>query len=282
MIQAYIDETGTDEQAKIVAMVGFVSSYKRWRKFDREWNEVLNPPDEINPPTKRRVFHATDCMGKDGHRAFADWSKEKRNLLVDSLIPIARRRTLFAFGSAFSVHDYKSIVPTWIKKKWTHPYYLCFFHLANLLDMNRAEFTFPKDEKIAFTIAHKPKFVGLMTSLYDEVKENTSIGSILGKMTPHGEPAEDIPIQSADLICYLVRTFWEKEHFAPGSAHRRTCTLMANLLARDPAIGSFRFLEPHFLGPEALKGFVRAYEETHQEAGDWEWNPNVPTGSKRG
>jgi hypothetical protein len=275
MIQAYIDETGTDDQAKIVAMVGFVSSYKRWRKLDREWEGVLNPADEISPPKKRRVFHATDCMGKEGRGDFAGWSKDERNLLVDKLIPIARQRTLFAFGSAFSVQDYNSIVPEWIRKKWVHPYYLCFFHLANLLVMSRREFTFPKDEKIAFTIAHKPKSVGLLTSLYDEIKDNTDIGSMLGKMTPYGKPAEDIPIQSADLICYLVRTFWEKENFVPGSAHRRTRALIANLLARDPSNSSFRFLEPHFLGPEALGGFVRAYEDTHQQAGDWKWNPQT-------
>ena len=266
MIEAYIDESGTHDQATIITMAGFLSSYKRWRKFDREWDAVLNPSDEPFPPAGRRVFHATDCLGKDGHHDFEGWSKEARDALVEKLIPIARSRTLFGFASAFSLKDYDKIVPEWIKVKWKHPYYLCMFHIANLLKVNRAKLSFPKHEKIAFVFAHKPKFVGLLAEPYNELKSTNAVGDILGKMTPYGKPKEDLPLQAADLLNYLIRTFWEKDYFNRGSASRRTRFLLNRIG------GAQESLEPHFISPEALRAFVKAYEETHLEVGDWSWN----------
>src|SRR5208282_3133364 len=133
MIEAYIDEAGTHDQAKIIVAAGFLSSYKRWRKFGREWDAVLNPTGQVISGQDRRVFHATDCLGTDGHGDFEGWSKTDRNRLADRLIPIAKKRSLFAFSSAFSVDEYKEIVPEWMQRKWKHPYYLCMFHMANLL-----------------------------------------------------------------------------------------------------------------------------------------------------
>jgi len=265
MIQAYVDEAGTHDQARIIVMAGFLSSYKRWRKFDRQWDAILNPLDEEPPPPERRVFHATDCLGRDGYGDFLGWSKERRDRLVERLIPIARERALFSFSSAFALGDYNAVVPEWIRLKWKHPYYLCMFHIANLLKVSRPRFSFPDGEKIAFVFAHKPKFVGLLAELYDELRNTEAVRDVLGNMTAYGSPGEDIPIQAADLLCYLTRTFWEKEHFEPGSAQRRTIDLLRQLLTPDN-------LEPHFLGRDALAEFARIYTETHQEVGEWSWN----------
>ncbi len=75
MIQAYLDDGGTDDHAKVVVMAGFASSFKRWRKFDREWDKILNPPDIFRE--EKLVFHATDCMNKNGYRQFAGWPKQR-------------------------------------------------------------------------------------------------------------------------------------------------------------------------------------------------------------
>jgi hypothetical protein len=115
MIQAYIDESGTHDQATIIVAAGFLSSFKRWRKFEKLWDAILNPDGG------KRVFHATDCLGKDGYGDFEGWPKDDRNQLVDKLIPVAREKTLFCFSSAFSLKDYEEIVPEGIKRKWKHP-----------------------------------------------------------------------------------------------------------------------------------------------------------------
>ena len=261
MIQAYIDESGTHDQAKIIVGAGFLSSYKRWRKFEKQWSSVLNPVGG-----DRLVFHATDCLGKDGYGDFAGQSKDDRNRLVDKLIPIARQKTLFCFSAAFARSDYEAVVPESMKRKWKHPYFLCMFHIANLIQVNRPKFPFPPSEKVAFVFARNPGFVGLLGDLYDQLKHTAAVGDILGKMTI-GTPEEDIPLQAADLICYLTRTFWEKEHFHEGSAHPRTHQLLRELVRRKEFT-----LEPHFLSRKALEEFVRIFKETQAEAGEWEWN----------
>ncbi len=253
VIQAYIDESGTHDQAKIIVMAGFLSSYKRWRKFDHQWDAILNPADEDPAPSERRVFHATDCLGANGYGHFLGWPKERRDRLVDRLIPVARARALFTFSAAFALEDYNAVVPERIRLAWKHPYYLCLFHIALVLKMNRPQFAFPAGERIAFVFAHKPKFVGLLSDLYDKLRQTKAVGDILGKMTPYGDPEEDLPIQAADLISYLTRTFWEKEHVEPGSAQRRTKELLSQILPFN--------LDFHFLTKSALAEFARLYGE---------------------
>jgi hypothetical protein len=265
MIQAYIDEGGTHDQAKVIAMSGFLSSYKRWGKFEKEWNDTLNPPEEPRPQ-KPLVFHATDCLGAEGYKDFKDWSKARRSKLVDKLVPIVKKRTLFSFSCAFSLQEYEEVVPEWIKKQMKHPYYVCMFTIANVLKINRPKFSF-SNEKIAFVFAHKPKFVGLLSDLYDNLKQSEALSDILGKMTI-GCPEEDIPLQAADLLCYVARTFHEKDYFKRGSAQLRTIELARNL-----GLGS-GYLHPDFLPRIGLEGFVQSYTEAHELVGDWDWKTN--------
>jgi hypothetical protein len=91
-----------------------------------------------------------------------------------------------------------------------------------------------------------------MTSLYDEVRGNTDIAKILGKMTPYGEPAEDIPIQSADLICYLVRRFGRKStSYQPTGERARLWPIY--WLAIRP-LARFVFSNRTFSAPKLSKG----------------------------
>lgn len=107
--------------------------------------------------------------------------------------------------------------------------------------------------------------MGLLTKLYNDSKYSGELfKGILGKMTPDGYPEEDIPIQAADLLCYIVRTFFEKDYFKRDSAHPRTIDLARQLAFEN-------YLMPDFLNREALQKFVEVYEETHREAGDWKW-----------
>src|SRR5580704_15205583 len=164
MIQAYLDESGTHAQAKIVVTAGFLASYKTWRNFERQWQKVLNPDGGD------RVFHATDCLGKDGYGDFEGWPKKQRDDLVNALIPIVRKHSRASFACAFSVQDYEEVVPQWIREKWKHPYYICMFTLLNAIYINRAKLPPIGREKIAFVFARNPGFVGLLTDLYDQLK----------------------------------------------------------------------------------------------------------------
>jgi hypothetical protein len=140
------------------------------------------------------------------------------------------------------------------------------FHILNAIYVNRANLPPLGREKLAFVFAHKPKSVGLLAQLYDNLKDTGELfREILGKMTTDGTPQDDVPIQAADLFCYLVRTFHEKDYFQRDSAHRRTIDLINRLTLKN-------HLLPDFLDREALQSFARIYQETHDEVGDWEWN----------
>jgi Protein of unknown function (DUF3800) len=259
MLQVYFDEGGTDDGAKIVVMAGFIASYRAWRKFERQWQKVLNPEGG------NLVFHATDCMSRDGYKDFKGWSKQRRNELVDALIPVVKRHVRASVCCAFSTRDYEEVVPEWFRRKWRHPYYICLFAILNTLYVNRERLPPLHREKIAFVFARKPKFVGLLTDMYDDLKyEGKLFPDIFGKMTADGDPKEDIPIQAADLFCYLVRTFHERDYFQRDSAHPRILSLLNGLKLKN-------HLPPDFLDRKALQGLVRTYEETRAELGGRDW-----------
>jgi hypothetical protein len=84
-------------------------------------------------------------------------------------------------------------------------------------------------------------------------------------MTVDGTPEEDTPIQAADLLCYVMRTFYEKDLVTRDTAHPRTINLVTRL-------GLTNHLHPDYLNRHALAEFARVYAEAVEEVGEWNWN----------
>src|SRR5579859_5733495 len=90
---AYLDESGTHDPsgkqkgAEVAAIVGYLSTYKRWVKFQRAWRDVLKKYGV-------KTFHMKFFAHRTGE--FKGWPEKKRRAFLSSLIAVIHTFTLFA------------------------------------------------------------------------------------------------------------------------------------------------------------------------------------------
>jgi hypothetical protein len=77
VLKTFMDETGTHDDATMVAVAGYIARPKHWRAWTKDWNRAKRPI---------KVFHSTDCA--NFHGEFAGWEKERRDRYVAQLLPV--------------------------------------------------------------------------------------------------------------------------------------------------------------------------------------------------
>jgi len=75
VIKVYMDETGIQDDAAVVAVAAYVSRPEHWLTWTKEWDNAKRPI---------KVFHATDCANFRGE--FEGWDGEKRDRFVANLL----------------------------------------------------------------------------------------------------------------------------------------------------------------------------------------------------
>jgi hypothetical protein len=76
---------------------GLLAPIRQWNKFEKEWNRVLR---EAGVP----FFHMTDF--KNRKKAYKDWSKDKRDRVLNEFIDIIRGRTIL-ISASISLNNYR-------------------------------------------------------------------------------------------------------------------------------------------------------------------------------
>jgi hypothetical protein len=102
MLNAYFDASASQQGTRVMTMAGFVSTEKKWVKFETEWNGILQ---HYEIP----YFHMKDFTGSTG--AFKTWEgKEERriNFLID-LIRVAKKRVHKGFMCSVRLEDFEEV-----------------------------------------------------------------------------------------------------------------------------------------------------------------------------
>lgn len=97
-LRACMDESGTHDQSPILMMGGVVSTFPKWRAFDKKWRQALDA-------------HGVDYVhGKDLRKsqgAFRGWSVEKHNDFGDRLLDAAFRYVGFGLTMRLDRADFE-------------------------------------------------------------------------------------------------------------------------------------------------------------------------------
>ena len=91
MLHAYIDDSGTHDDAAVVSIGGFMAPFEEWTAFEFDWCAILD-----REPVA--AFHMAHCEA--GQEAFA-WEWPRRAALIHDLRHVIIRYRLL--GTAFSI-----------------------------------------------------------------------------------------------------------------------------------------------------------------------------------
>jgi uncharacterized protein DUF3800 len=222
MIEAYFDESGIHDGAKVCVVAGYYGSQSAWRTFERHWNRIIEDYPELHDCG----FHATRFFkrvkGKRiGH--YKDWTDDKARHFLDRLVQAVMRNRIFPISYAIVVEDFLSlplVTRKWLtgaqfrpdgkcvtsgcpKKSYYLPFSLCILDSARMSGAN------PVD-KIHFFAGLDRSFYRYANALYKFILVDSRLpASIKGLLGQIGYPlAKDTPgLQAADLLAYRFYRF---------------------------------------------------------------------------
>jgi hypothetical protein len=192
MIICYMDESGTHEASKAVAVGGYVARWEQWIKFRRRWNLLL------------KKYGVSDFHMKDiAHfkREFEGWKEDRRNSFLEGAAAIIRRHTILAFGVGFITADYEA-------NERADKYLVCLHGAIQLLlfgTVNYRRFlNLRTGERISFVFDQKPGFEGGAEKVFAYLREKVeSADRLLGNIT-FAQRKDCEPLQAADFFAYEI------------------------------------------------------------------------------
>ncbi len=104
-VDAYYDAGGAQSDASgAITVVGAVSTEKKWTRFEREWNRVLQSEGI-------ETFHMTDYVHTKN--AFRGWGgrnqEERRDAFLDQLISVMKQGVLKCFSLTLLLEAYEEV-----------------------------------------------------------------------------------------------------------------------------------------------------------------------------
>ncbi len=222
MLEAYFDESGIHDRAKVCVVGGYYGTQVAWRTFEKQWNKIIADYPEV----ENHGFHAKEFFGRaNGKRIgrYREWDDQKAGNCLDKLVQAIIRNRIFPISYAIVVKDFLAL--PLIDRKWftsakfrldgkcvssgcpSKSYYVPFqFCVLDSARMSSANVV----DKIHFFAGLDRTFNEYASSLYryllSDVRLPASVLDLLGgiaypltKNTPG--------IQAADLLVYRLYRF---------------------------------------------------------------------------
>lgn len=222
MIEAYFDESGIHDQAKVCVVGGFYGTQAAWRTFERQWNKIIADYPELHDCG----FHAKEFFDRaNGKRTghYKNWNDDKTRKFLDRLVQAIMRNRIFPITYGIVVEDFLSLpleARRWLtgarfrpdgkcvssgspNKSYYMPFSFCVLDSARMSGANRID-------KIHFFAGLDRTFYEYASALYKHILVDSrlqeSVKQLLGQISY--PLAKDTPgLQAADLLMYRCYRF---------------------------------------------------------------------------
>lgn len=117
---AYFDASGRKDQQKVMTVAGFVSTVKKWTRFDVEWNAILESEGI-------KSFHMTEFASSKGEFGIG-WRGEtdRRRIFIEKLVRCLKRNMNKAFRASLIIEDYNRVNKMFaLEETIGRPYAVC-------------------------------------------------------------------------------------------------------------------------------------------------------------
>jgi len=210
--QAYFDESGIHQRARLCIVAGYVGSVRQWKQFEALWAPYANSPE----------FHAKRFFSRDqvGRRVppYADWDDAKAAAYLEQLLNAIRTVNVSPVGAivnvqaflGYSEEERRYLTGGYQPRlgKWTHtgaptkPYYAAFIKAV----MSAIEQVKRRDWRVDFVFDQQDTIAPLALQLYARIKKDWAVydpkmANKMGNIMFRARKGA-IALQATDLLAY--------------------------------------------------------------------------------
>lgn len=198
MLQAYIDDSTTNDDDERLFLAGFVNNAESWISFSKAWDKELRSEPSIE------YFKMSEAQNRQGQ--FYGWSEEMRDLKVKKLAGIIKNHSGLSIQCSVSRKKYNDIVRPVAPHGLGNAYFSCFYGLIFSTARAQDELGI-KNIPIDFIFDEQGDMGDEAVMFYRYMKEHQqpSINSVLGSSPIFRDDKKIVPLQAADMLVWLVR-----------------------------------------------------------------------------
>ena len=123
VLGAFFDDSGTHDDAPVVAIGGLRGTEEQWEDFHAKWTAQLAEPAPGKPPIKN--FHLTKCRASHGD--FYSYKPVERNYAIGRFRDIILYVCLFTIAVAVDFAAWRELVFGQVADEIGEPIGLCFY-----------------------------------------------------------------------------------------------------------------------------------------------------------
>jgi hypothetical protein len=224
MLRAFIDDSGSGGDSTYYVLAGYLSSVEDWDRFSKDWSTELG-----NEPSLE-YFKSVEAEGLKG--CFDGFTKDDRNVRIDRLIAIIRKRVMHGISIRMRQDNYNQIIRGAVPTEWDDPYFFMFAAMVSAIPKSSHLILGAKD-KIDCVFDRQGKgspgpspsrTERKSSEIYERVRDLPGCG-YLGNID-HRDDKDFVPLQSADLFAWQSRRFWstpkepKRDHFEAARSTR--------------------------------------------------------------
>ncbi len=218
MFSSYFDAS-QDKGHRILTLGGFVSTLKKWERFEIEWKAIL----EKHGIT---YFHMTDFASSQGE--FSEWKgqTEKRRVFFARLVQCIKKNTNKGFCTSLLLADYATVDREYsLSENYGPPYSFCGLASLGLLQ-NWARNKGLPVSKVSVFVEDGDEGVG---EFRDRAKQQDCEVTRLSKSKAHA-------LAAGDLVAWKARTAFHNGMFRAVSSQQEAESILRSLDPIKPVV----------------------------------------------
>jgi len=194
---AHIDDSGGEEEGRILLLSAAILSYPEWSAFTEAWQAVLDADPKI------KHFHMRDARQLDG--PFSGFDEIKRDIKIIALTEVIMQFRPHIASCWLSRDAYENIVSGVAPCDLRHAYYSCFCSITQTVAEYQSirGITTPAD----YIFDNQDDIGNEALLWYAACKESSPphVKKLMGSTPVFRDDKEVLPLQAADLIAWHKR-----------------------------------------------------------------------------
>lgn len=234
VLQAYVDDSGSDLQGPVYLLTGYVSDVEAWEKFTRDWDHALRESPAIEYFKMREAESLKE--------QFEGWSRSDADAKVRHLIPLINHYTKHRIECVFWQAHYESAMKWFlpkiakqmspldasrVRKAFSNPYFLAFSltmtdfaqRLANEQSSEIVDFIFDTQGAIGKNAVEWWREM-------NEIFPNIYKDKYLPNEPIHRDEKIFLPLQAADLLAWQTRRWLYEHHVVHATVKRQEMKML--------------------------------------------------------